>query len=189
MTDHPIRFFADAATIVHLGEGLLACTLAREEWTHEAHLAACLYLLVRRPDIDLDAQIATLISRFNESVGGVNDDLNGYHDTITRAYLAGVRWFLAVRENPPRYGEGDHAKHGGGGPEARESGASDPLHHAASRRGPPPRAGEDLVSLVNALLASEVGSRDWPLRFYSASRLFSVRARRGFVEPDLAPLP
>ncbi len=152
MTDHPIRFFADDAAIVHLGEGLLACTLARDEWTHEAHLAACLYLLVRRPDIDLDARIATLISRFNESVGGVNDDRNGYHDTITRTYLAGVRWFLASAENPPR-------------------------------------AGEDLVTLTNALLASQVGRRDWPLRFYSASRLFSVQARRGYVEPDLAPLP
>ena len=42
MTDLPIRFFIDDAAIAHLGEGLLACTLAREEWTHEAHLAACL---------------------------------------------------------------------------------------------------------------------------------------------------
>ena len=33
------------------------------------------------------------------------------------------------------------------------------------------------------------GRRDWPLRFYSRERLFSVAARRGFVEPDLAPLP
>lgn len=101
MTDHPIRFFADDAAIAHLGEGLVACTLAREEWTHEAHLAACLYLLTRRPDIDVDAAIAGIITRFNESVGGVNDDHNGYHDTITRTYVAGVRQFL--RE----YGSGE----------------------------------------------------------------------------------
>lgn len=94
MTDYPIRFFADDAAIAHLGEGLVACTLAREEWTHEAHLAACLYLLTRRPDIDVDAAIASIITRFNESVGGVNDDHNGYHDTITRTYVAGVRQFL-----------------------------------------------------------------------------------------------
>ncbi|WP_439571344.1 hypothetical protein [Sphingomonas sp.] len=54
--------------------------------------------------------------------------------------------------NPPRNGEGDHAQHGGGGPRqgktqdattAPASGASGPLHPAASRRGPPPRSGEE----------------------------------------------
>lgn len=94
MTDHKPRLFTTDAEIEHLGEGLLACTLERPEWTHEAHLAACLYLLTRRPDVDVDARIATIISRFNESVGGVNDETQGYHDTITHAYVAGVRLFL-----------------------------------------------------------------------------------------------
>ena len=39
------------------------------------------------------------------------------------------------------------------------------------------------------MLLSDVGRRDWPLRFYSRDLLFSVAARRRFVEPDLAPLP
>ena len=147
MPDHPIRFFEAEAEIVRLGDGLIACTLDRADWTHEAHLAACLYLLTRRPDIDVDRDIAGLISRFNVSVGGVNDDNGGYHDTITRAYVAGTRWFL--------------------------NGS----------------ASGDLCADVNALLASHVGSRDWPLRFYSRDLLFSVAARRGFVPPDLAPLP
>lgn len=95
MTDHKPRLFASDAEIVHLGEGLLACNLAREEWTHEAHLAACLWLLAERPDVHVDAEIAGIISRFNESVGGVNDDTQGYHDTITHAYVAGVRLFLS----------------------------------------------------------------------------------------------
>jgi hypothetical protein len=94
MTDFSPRLFTSDAEIIRLGEGLLACSLAKEDWTHEAHLAACLYLLMRRPDVDVDAEIAGIISRFNESVGGVNDDQGGYHDTITRAYLAGVRLFL-----------------------------------------------------------------------------------------------
>ena len=34
-----------------------------------------------------------------------------------------------------------------------------------------------------------MGRRDWPLRFYSRERLFSVEARRTFVPPDLAALP
>ena len=96
MTDHAPRLFATDAEIVHLGEGLLACTLRREEWTHEAHLAACLYLLSKRPDVDVDAEIAGIISRFNESVGGVNDDHNGYHDSITHSFVAAVRLFLSA---------------------------------------------------------------------------------------------
>ena len=96
--DYEPRLFAADADVRHIGEGLVACTLRREEWTHEAHLAACLYLLTERPDIDVDAEIAGLISRFNESVGGVNDDTQGYHDTITRAYVAGVRLFLTRTE-------------------------------------------------------------------------------------------
>lgn len=98
MTEFTPRLFATDAEIVHLGKGLLACSLAKEEWTHEAHLAACLYLIAERPDVDVDAEIAGLISRFNESVGGMNDDKGGYHDTITRAYVAGVRLFLSQTE-------------------------------------------------------------------------------------------
>ena len=48
---------------------------------------------------------------------------------------------------------------------------------------------EPLLELVNELLFSPMGRRDWPLRFYSAERLFSVEARRHFVPPDLASLP
>lgn len=95
MTDHEPRLFRSDAEIVRLGEGLLACSLERADWTHEAHLAACLYLLSERPDVDVDAELGGIISRFNESVGGVNDDMQGYHDTITHAYVAGVRRFLA----------------------------------------------------------------------------------------------
>ncbi len=146
-TEYEPRLFARDDDIRMLGEGLLACALPRDAWTHEAHLATCLWLLVERPDIDIDAAIAGLIRAFNTSVGGVNDDTQGYHDSITRAYVAGVRLFLT---------------------RTAETG---------------------LTERVNALLLSDVGRRDWPLRFYSADLLFSAAARRGFVEPDLAPLP
>ena len=94
MTDYSPRLFHSDAEIERIGEGLLARTLPREDWTHEAHLAATTYLLTRRPDIDLDAELPGIIRRYNESVGGVNDDTQGYHETITRVYLHGVRLFL-----------------------------------------------------------------------------------------------
>ena len=139
MTEYRPRLFASDAEIERIGEGLLARTLPREEWTHEAHLAATTYLLLRRPDIDLDTELPGIIRRYNESVGGVNSDTEGYHETITRVFLHGVRLFLAKRT------------------------ASEPLHE-----------------LVNELLLSPMGRRDWPLRFYSRERLFSVEARRAF---------
>ena len=148
MTEFRPRLFHSDAEIEHLGEGLLARTLARPEWTHEAHLAATTYLLLKRPDIDIDKELPGIIRRFNESVGGVNNDTEGYHETITRVFLRGVRLFLA------------------------EADTSEPLHE-----------------LVNELLLSPMGKRDWPLRFYSPERLFSVDARRRFVEPDLQALP
>ena len=46
-----------------------------------------------------------------------------------------------------------------------------------------------LHELVNDLLLSPMGRRDWPLRFYSRERLFSVEARTRHVDPDLASLP
>jgi hypothetical protein len=95
MTEFPVRHFLSDEAVAHVGEGLLARTLPREEWTHEAHLAATTYLVLRHPEIDLDANIRSLISSYNESVGGVNSDTEGYHDTITRAYLRGIRLFLA----------------------------------------------------------------------------------------------
>lgn len=44
------------------------------------------------------------------------------------------------------------------------------------------------VSLLE-LLASNYGRSDWPLAYWSRPLLFSVEARRTWMEPDLAPLP
>jgi hypothetical protein len=148
MTEYRPRFLTSDAEVAHIGEGLLARSLPRSEWTHEAHLAATTYLVLKRPDIDLDEELPDIIRSYNESVGGVNSDTEGYHETITRTYLHGVRLFLS------------------------EADASEPLHE-----------------LVNELLLSPMGRRDWPLRFYSRDRLLSVEARRTFVTPDVAALP
>lgn len=148
MTDHKIRHFADPAAVARVGEGLLARTLPRPEWTHEAHLAATTYLLLKHPEIDLDTALPGLIRAYNESVGGVNNDSEGYHDTITRSYLHGIRLFLS------------------------EADSAAPIN-----------------DIVNDLLHSPMGQRNWPLRFWSKERLMSVEARRGYVPPDMAALP
>lgn len=140
--EHEVRLFGSAAAIRRVGEGLLACTLPRAEWTHEAHLAACLWLVRERGDWALESQLPGIIRAYNESVGGVNDDTQGYHETLTQFYLGEVR-----------------------------------RHHAATSELP-------LVAAVNALLSSPCGARNWPLRFYTFERLFSVEARRYHLLPD-----
>jgi hypothetical protein len=94
MSHHP-RLFATDAAIRSVGERMLGCTLPREEWTHEAHLATTLWLIVERPDIAPERDLPHLIRRYNESVGGVNSDTEGYHETITQCFIRGVRGFLA----------------------------------------------------------------------------------------------
>jgi hypothetical protein len=48
---------------------------------------------------------------------------------------------------------------------------------------------EALDACVAALLASPLAARDALTRHYSRALLFSPAARRGWVEPDLEPLP
>jgi hypothetical protein len=147
MTDEP-RLFADDDEVRHIGEGLLACALERAEWTHEAHLGATLWLIVERPDVLPERDLPRLIRRFNESVGGVNDETQGYHETITQCFVRGIRSWLE---------------------------RADPALPLAAK--------------VNGLLGAPEGKREWPLRFFSSERLFSVEARMGWIEPDLEPLP
>ena len=88
----------------------------------------------------LDKAMADL--RFDAAANAI------YHfvwDTFCDWYLELIKGTL----NPPSPGEGDHAQHGGGAGALAQDGAGSepgnvPLHPDASRRGPPPRAGEDL---------------------------------------------
>jgi hypothetical protein len=100
MTDYPIRLYADDAAVRRIGAGLLDLTLPRADWTHEAHFAACHWLLTERPDIDIDRDLRGIISAYNESVGGVNDDTQGYHETITCCFVLAVRLHLATIATP-----------------------------------------------------------------------------------------
>lgn len=98
MTEYAPRPFDGDSAVRRIGEGLLARTLPREEWTHEAHLAACAWLILERPDLIPERDLPDLIRRYNESVGGVNSDTEGYHETITQVSILGVRAALARSE-------------------------------------------------------------------------------------------
>jgi hypothetical protein len=132
--------------IAALAARLLDRSLPKEQWTHAAHLTATLRL-VRVRDAGLERDLPGIIRAYNEAVGGVNDDTSGYHETITQAYLAGIRAFAASLAS-----------------------------------------GTDDAQAAADLLKTPMGDKDWPLTHWSRGRLFSVEARRGWVDPDLKPL-
>ncbi|WP_150291220.1 hypothetical protein [Sphingobium estronivorans] len=134
--------------IERIATGFCARTLAREDWTHKAHFATALWLMLRRPDLAPERDMPGMIAAYNESVGGVNSDTAGYHETITQASLRAARAVLAGLPGDVR-----------------------------------PQAA------LAALMDSPLGGKDWPFAYWSRERLMSVEARRGWVEPDLKPLP
>ena len=81
---------------IRIGEKLLDRSLPKAEWTHAAHCAAGIYLMLRRPDIDVARDLPDIIWRYNEASGTANTDSDGYHETITRFYIALIRAYLAA---------------------------------------------------------------------------------------------
>jgi hypothetical protein len=140
--------FSSDADIERIGEGLIARTLPGPEWTHAAHWAAAVWLVVKRPDLHPPRDMPGLIRAYNVSLGNANTDTSGYHETITQASLRAAHHYVA--------------------------------HVAADAA---------LAATCNTLLASELGRPDWLLRYWSKPLLFSLAARRAWVEPDLAVLP
>jgi hypothetical protein len=98
MSDHEPRLWPHDAAIRRVGKGFLACTLPKPEWTHEAHIATTSWLILERPDILPERDLPNLIRRYNESVGGVNSDTEGYHETITQVFIRTLRRALAEKE-------------------------------------------------------------------------------------------
>ena len=98
MNEHEPRLWPHDDAIRRVGEGFLACALAKSEWTHEAHIGTTSWIIIERPDILPERDLPNLIRRYNESVGGVNSDTEGYHETITQVFIRTLRLSLAKTE-------------------------------------------------------------------------------------------
>jgi hypothetical protein len=117
-------------------------------WTHLAHCAATLYLLVQKPNWVLEEKMPDIIRNYNSAIGVANTDTTGYHETLTIFYIRAIRNFLAT--------------------DGKSLGPA--------------------VALA-ALQKSPIGVREFVFDFYTHEQLFSVTARRQWVEPDIKPLP
>lgn len=122
-----------------------ASALPATAWTHRAHLRVAWLFLKRHPLDDAHLLMRAGIIRLNAFHGLVETPARGYHETLTRVWLALIAALMKATD-------------------AASSGA--------------------FVDACAGALGKEAA-----LRHYSRERIFSVRARAMFVEPDLAPLP
>ncbi len=136
-----------SAELEQLVTGFQDHTLPHAQWTHHAHLVVGTWHVLRFGPDEALRRLRTGIRALNDAHGTPNSDTRGYHETITRAYVALLVDFLATR------------------------------------KGAPP------AEAAHALLRSPLAGKDALLRYYSKSCLGAVSARRGWVAPDLRPLP
>jgi len=70
------------------------CAVPAKEWTHAAHLVVGLWHVHRYGAMDALVRLRVGIRRVNESHGAVNSTTNGYHETITAAYVQLLTQYL-----------------------------------------------------------------------------------------------
>lgn len=82
------------AMVAHIHDGVCVRTLPKAEWTHPAHLVFATGLLARLGLAGAETAAPALIRAYNLSTGGVNDDTQGYHHTMTIFFLRAIDNFL-----------------------------------------------------------------------------------------------
>lgn len=65
-------------------------TLAKSDWTHEAHLRVCWAALATRDPGATVEFLRDAIKSYNEATGVGNTPTSGYHETLTRYYVEAV---------------------------------------------------------------------------------------------------
>jgi hypothetical protein len=86
--------FTSDDDVIAIGRGVLDRTLPKSAWTHSAHVAAAIWMLRCRPDLDASIALPQAIRAYNESTGVANTEASGYHETITQASLRAARAFV-----------------------------------------------------------------------------------------------
>jgi len=81
-----------------IAQALIARTLPKAEWTHEAHLRAGLWHVRSHGAVAALPLLRQRISAYNESIGTANTATSGYHETITRFYVTVIDRFLATAD-------------------------------------------------------------------------------------------
>jgi hypothetical protein len=78
------------------------CTLPKEQWTHGAHLLTGACYVHALGEAEAIARMRLCVSRYNESVGGQNTEMSGYHETITVVWIKLLNGLLDRSKPIPR---------------------------------------------------------------------------------------
>jgi len=84
------------AELDHLATRFNAAAIPRPEWTHQAHLRVGAWYVDRYGADEALARLRVEIRRLNEANGVANTPTDGYHETVTAAYVRLLAHFLAA---------------------------------------------------------------------------------------------
>jgi hypothetical protein len=70
------------------------CSLPKSEWTHGRHLIMALWYIRRHERDEATRRIRDGIGRYNKAKG----NLTGYHETITKAWIAVIERLLSMKD-------------------------------------------------------------------------------------------
>lgn len=94
--------FETEAAIRAVVESFLAQTLPAAAWSHQAHLAVGLWHVETAGEAAAGDLLRQRIRSYNEAVGTPNNDMRGYHDTVTRYYVWAAARYLETGPEPAR---------------------------------------------------------------------------------------
>ena len=100
MTEFHPRLFHSDAEIARIGEGLVELHPAAGRMDPRSPSRGNDVFATQANRHRRDRDLPDMIRSYNESVGGVNSDTEGYHETITRVFLLGVRLFYPRPARP-----------------------------------------------------------------------------------------
>jgi hypothetical protein len=76
-------------------------TLDRREWVHASHLVVAFWYLSRLDEAAATDKLRTGIRHYNACQGTQNTRQSGYHETLTRFWVAAVSAFLRAKGPSP----------------------------------------------------------------------------------------
>lgn len=95
--DTPPKHFAPLAdddAVIAIVEAFRARTLPFADWSHQAHLATGLWHVATHGEEAAKDLLRDGIRAYNEAVGRVNDEMRGYHETVTMYFVWSAARFL-----------------------------------------------------------------------------------------------
>lgn len=92
--------FASEAQIDAVVQGFRNRTLPVADWTHQAHLAVGLWHVAHFGETAAKALLRDGIRSYNEAVGTPNNDMRGYHETVTLYYAWAAARYLDMMPPP-----------------------------------------------------------------------------------------